>query len=124
MAYDKELADRIRELLAGEAGITESNMFGGLAFLLNGHMAITASGKGGILVRCDPARAASLVERGPAELAIMRGRSMSGWVRISSEHIRSKRELRRWANVALAYTRSLPAKVYEPTPSSTTCSAV
>jgi TfoX/Sxy family transcriptional regulator of competence genes len=84
MAYDEELADRIRSLVAGEDGVTEQKMFGGLAFLLNGNMAVAASGQGGILVRVDPEESARLVETTPAEEMVMRGRSMAGWLRVES----------------------------------------
>jgi hypothetical protein len=106
MAYDEDLAARLRELLSGEAGLSEKKMFGGLAFLINGNMAIAASGQGGILVRSDPAQA---VPAG-ASPAIMRGRPMDGWLRVDPDRLRTKRELARWARIGAGFARSLPSK--------------
>jgi TfoX/Sxy family transcriptional regulator of competence genes len=110
MAYDEDLANRIRELIGAAPDVTEKHMFGGLAFLAGGNMAISASGQGGILVRVDPASTDSLLSRTKAEIAIMRGRPMPGWLRVSSEHVRTKRQLASWVDRATAYARSLPAK--------------
>ena len=110
MAYDQDLADRIRELVAGESKLTEMKMFGGLAFLLGGNMAVAASGQGGILVRVDPAQSDALIAKSHAELMEMRGRSMSGWLRVASEHVRTKRQLAKWVDLGTAYARSLPPK--------------
>ena len=85
MAYDEDLAERIRELLAGERGLTEKKMFGGLAFLIGGNMAVAASGQGGALVRVDPAASGKLVATTKARLMEMRGRSMQGWLRVDAE---------------------------------------
>jgi TfoX N-terminal domain len=106
MAYDEDLAARLRELLSGEAGLSEKKMFGGLAFLIDGNMAIAASGQGGVLVRCDPARA---IPTG-ASPAIMRGRPMDGWLRVDSDRLRTKRELARWTRIGTGFARSLPPK--------------
>jgi TfoX/Sxy family transcriptional regulator of competence genes len=110
MAYDKVLADHIRDLLAGEQGVTEKAMFGGLAFLIGGNMAISASGQGGALVRCDPAQADHLVATTTAEVAIMRDRAMPGWLRVPAESLRTKREVAKWVRVGAGFARSLPAK--------------
>jgi TfoX/Sxy family transcriptional regulator of competence genes len=110
MAYDEDLANRLRELLAGEAGLTEQKMFGGLAFLIGGNMAIAASGEGGVLVRADPAQSAKLVESGPAEPMRMRGREMAGWLRVDIDDLRQKRQLARWVKIGADYARSLPPK--------------
>jgi TfoX/Sxy family transcriptional regulator of competence genes len=110
MAYDEDLADRIRELLSEERGVTEMKMFGGLAFLIGGNMAIAASGQGGVLVRVDPARSDRLVETTNAEEAVMRGRPMPGWLRVESEHLRTKPQLGKWVKIGLAYASSLPPK--------------
>jgi TfoX/Sxy family transcriptional regulator of competence genes len=110
MAYDEELAQRIRELLAGEREVTEKKMFGGLAFLVRGNMAIAASGQGGALVRCDPDESDSLVAKSKAETMVMRDRAMAGWLRVGSEHLRTKRELTKWVDIATTYARTLPAK--------------
>jgi TfoX/Sxy family transcriptional regulator of competence genes len=106
MAYDEELADRIRGLVAGEDGVTEQKMFGGLAFLVNGNMAVAASGQGGILVRVDPAESADLVEKTQAEEMVMRGRSMAGWLRLDP----AEDELPAWVERGVSYARSLPPK--------------
>ena len=110
MAYDEDLADRIRELVAGESGLTEQKMFGGLAFLIGGNMAIAASGQGGVLVRVDPAQSDRLVATTNARLMEMRGRQMQGWLRVDPEDVRTKRQLAKWVELGTAYARSLPAK--------------
>jgi len=110
VAYDEQLADRIRELIEAEPGLTEQKMFGGLAFLIGGNMAVAASGQGGIMVRVDPAESDALVERTDCELVVMRGRAMRGWLRVDPEHLSAKRELARWVKRGTAYASSLPAK--------------
>jgi TfoX/Sxy family transcriptional regulator of competence genes len=110
MAYDEELAARIRELVADERGVAEKKMFGGLAFLIGGNMAVAASGQGGLLVRVDPEESDSLVERTNARPMEMRGRSMHGWLRVDAEDVGTKRELAKWVGRGTAYARSLPAK--------------
>lgn len=110
MAYDERLADRIRDLVSGEAGVTEKTMFGGLSFLVNGNMAVAASGQGGILVRVDPAESAELVERTPAQEMEMRGRSLAGWLRLESGDVDTDGELSAWVGRGVAFARSLPAK--------------
>ena len=110
MTYDEELADRLRELLAGEPDLTEKKMFGGLAFLIGGNMAVAASGQGGGLVRVDPAGSDELVETSSARFMEMRGRPMQGWLRIDANDVRTKRELARWVRLGKEYARSLPAK--------------
>jgi TfoX/Sxy family transcriptional regulator of competence genes len=110
MAYDEELADRIRELLAGEPDLTEKKMFGGLAFLIGGNMAVGASGQGGILVRVDPEESNALVAKTKASPMEMRGRQMQGWLRVAANDLGSKRELTKWVERGRNYARSLPAK--------------
>ena len=110
MAYDEDLADRIRELVAKEKDLTEQRMFGGLAFLIGGNMAVAASGQGGILVRADPATSAKLVSTTKAQPMVMRGRAMDGWLRVDAEHVREKRQLAAWVRRGVTYARSLPAK--------------
>src|SRR5688572_27972403 len=110
MAYDQALADRIRELLAGEAGVTEQKMFGGLAFLIGGNMAIAASGQGGALVRVDPERSDAIVASSNARPMEMRGREMPGWLRVPSQDLRTKRQLAKWVTLGATYARSLSAK--------------
>jgi hypothetical protein len=108
--YDEALADRIRELVAGEPGLAEKKMFGGLAFLIAGNMAIAASGQGGILVRVDPDESDQLVAKTKAEEMVMRGRGMKGWLRVATEDVRTKPQLVKWVKLGTAYARSLPAK--------------
>jgi TfoX N-terminal domain len=109
MAYDEALAGRIRARLAGESGLEEKQMFGGLAFLVDGNMAVAASGQGGLLARVDPAESDELVETTSAEEMVMRGRSMKGWLRVDSKDVEGD-ELDVWVARGLAFARSLPAK--------------
>ena len=110
VAYDEELANRIRELMAAESGVTEMKMFGGLAFLIGGNMAVAASGQGGVMVRVDPASSDSIVAKSKARPAEMRGRTMAGWLRVDAEHLRTKPQLAKWVELGTTYARSLPAK--------------
>jgi TfoX/Sxy family transcriptional regulator of competence genes len=110
VAYDEELAARIRELLADDPGVTEQRMFGGLAFLIDGNMAVAASGQGGVLARVDPEESDALVASTNASVMEMRGRSMRGWLRVPSEDVSTKRELAKWVKRGAAYARSLPPK--------------
>jgi TfoX/Sxy family transcriptional regulator of competence genes len=110
VAYDEDLADRIRELLAGEAHLTEKKMFGGLAFLIGGNMAVGASGQGGVLVRVDPAQSDKLVATTSARLMEMRGRRMQGWLRVDPDDVRTKPQLAKWVGLGATYARSLPPK--------------
>ena len=110
VAYDEELANRIRELIGADPDLTEKRMFGGLAFLIGGHMAISASGRGGVLVRADPRQSDRLVASGRAHVAVMQGRSMPGWLRVDDEYLRTKRELAKWVTEGTGYARSLPKK--------------
>jgi TfoX/Sxy family transcriptional regulator of competence genes len=110
MAYDEELAERIRELLADEPAMIEQKMFGGLAFLIGGHMAVAASGQGGLLIRVDPAGSDAIVATGKAQPMVMRGREMSGWLRVDANEVRTRDELVRWVTLGRDYARSLPPK--------------
>jgi hypothetical protein len=110
MAYDEELAHRIREVVEGEPDLGEKRMFGGLAFLVNGNMAVSASGQGGLLVRIDPGQADSLVDQEHVRRFEMRGREMDGWLRVDVESVETDDELRRWVGHGLTYARSLPPK--------------
>jgi TfoX/Sxy family transcriptional regulator of competence genes len=110
MAYDEDLADRIRELIAEEPGITEQRMFGGLAFLVAGNMAVAVSGKGGLMVRIDPEEAQALEARPHASAFEMRGRPLRGWLRVGGEGVKTKRALEPWVKRGVAYARSLPSK--------------
>jgi len=110
MAYDEELAHRLRDLLDGEPGVSEKKMFGGLAFLVSGNMAIAASGQGGALVRVDPAESDHLVDTTSAEVAVMQGRPMTGWLRIPHESLATSADLESWVGIGIDYARSLPSK--------------
>ncbi len=110
MAYDEALAQRVRELVARETGLSEKKMFGGLAFLIEGNMAVAASGQGGLLVRVDPAKSDALVARSSARPMEMRGREMAGWLRVDGEHVRTRRQLSAWVERGVTYARSLPPK--------------
>ena len=110
MPYDEDLANRLRELLADEDDITEKKMFGGLAFLLNGHMSWSASGKGGLLVRLDPAETDKALEREHVGRMEMGGRSMDGWLRVAPEGLKTKRQLEPWVKRSLKFVRTLPPK--------------
>ena len=110
MAYDEKLADRIRELIGDQPDVTEKKMFGGLAFLIGGNMAVAASGQGGVLVRVDPAESEALVTETNARPMEMRGREMAGWLRVGAEDVRTERELARWVELGTSFARSLPPK--------------
>lgn len=110
MAYDEELAERIRAAVADERGVTEQRMFGGLAFLLGGHMAVAASGQGGLLLRCPPERSTELTAQPLVEQMVMRGREMEGWLRVDAAAVEEDDDLRRWVGIGVAYARSLPPK--------------
>jgi len=110
VAYDEDLAHRIRALLAGDPDVTEKRMFGGLAFLVRGKMSVAASGQGGLMVRVEPAQTGALVAKPHAGPFEMRGRAMRGWVRVDAEGVRTKRQLEPWIGRGVAYARSLPPK--------------
>ena len=110
MAYDEDLANRIREQVGGEPGVTEQKMFGGLAFLIGGNMAVAASGQGGVLVRVDPAQSDALVATTNARLMEMGGRHMQGWLRVAPEDVGTREQLAKWVELGTAYARSLSGK--------------
>jgi|SRR5581483_2362202 len=110
MAYDEDLANRVREALAGRDGVVEKKMFGGLAFLIGGNMAVSASGQGGLLVRCDPAETDALAAREHCSRFQMRGREMDGWLRVEPAGVAAERDLERWVAIGASYAGSLPAK--------------
>jgi TfoX N-terminal domain len=110
MAYDEHLATRIRDLIGPDPELTEKKMFGGLAFLIRGHMAISASGQGGVLVHVDPGQSDDLVATTTATTAVMQGREMPGWLRVSPEHLASDDDLYRWVEIGIGHARSLPPK--------------
>ena len=113
MAYDEELAERIRPMVHAalpDAPVTEQKMFGGLAFLVGGHMAVAASGQGGLMLRCDPADTARLVGEVGASPFEMRGKEMDGWLRVTSDAVADDAALSRWIEVGTSYAGSLPPK--------------
>jgi TfoX/Sxy family transcriptional regulator of competence genes len=110
MAYDEELADRIRELVAEEPALTERKMFGGLGFLVGGNMSVSASGQGGLLVRVDPAESDELVSSTNARPMEMRGREMKGWLRVDSDDVKADDALASWVERGVSFARSLPPK--------------
>jgi TfoX/Sxy family transcriptional regulator of competence genes len=110
MAYDAHLAGRIRVLLANVPRVSEKKMFGGLAFLVGGNMAIAASGQGGILVRVDPSQSDKLVDKSHAEVAVMRGRPMAGWLRVAPDHLATRSQLAKWVRLGADYAGSLAPK--------------
>lgn len=110
MSYDEMLADRVRAIVEAEADLAEKRMFGGLAFLLGGHMAVAASGGGGLLLRVDPAETDDLVREAHVGRFEMRGREMDGWLRVQPEAVTSDAALRSWVARGVAYVRSLPPK--------------
>ena len=111
MAYDEDLANRIRELIAAEDGLTEKKMFGGLAFLINGHMSVSASGHDGLLLHVDPEQTDALLGKPHAEPFVMRGREMQGWLRVDAEGVKDKRSLERWVKRGVDYARSRTLRV-------------
>src|SRR6185437_6639711 len=110
MAYDEDLAYRIRELVAAERAVEEKRMFGGLAFLINGNMSVAASGQGGLLVRVPPDETDRLVAREHVQPMVMAGREARGWVRVSTDGVKTKRQLQSWVNRGVGYAKSLPPK--------------
>ena len=110
MAYDEELAGRVRELMAGESGVSETKMFGGLGLMVNGNMAVAVRGQGGLLVRVDPAESEELLDEPGASLMEMRGRAMAGWVTVERDAVEDGEALARWVARGVGYAKSLPPK--------------
>ncbi|MDA8292434.1 MAG: TfoX/Sxy family protein [Actinomycetota bacterium] len=110
MPYDEHLADRIRELLGAEREVDEVRMFGGIGFLLSGHLAIAVSGNGGVLVRVDPSRSDELASEPGAARAVMRDRPLNGWLRVASEQLETRAALERWVGEGASYVRTLAPK--------------
>ncbi len=110
MAYDEDLANRIRELLGSERGIEEKRMFGGLAFLINGNMSVAVSGQGGLLARVPPEDTDKLLARDHVSAMVMAGREARGWLRVAADGVKTKRQLASWVTRGVGYARTLPAK--------------
>jgi TfoX/Sxy family transcriptional regulator of competence genes len=110
MAYDEDLANRIRELLGSERGVEEKRMFGGLAFLINGNMSVAVSRQGGLMVRVPPDETDKLVQRAHVSPMVMAGRETRGWLRVDADGVRTKRQLQSWVTRGVGYARDLPPK--------------
>jgi TfoX/Sxy family transcriptional regulator of competence genes len=110
MAYDEVLANRLREALRGEKNVTEKKMFGGLAFLINGNMAVAAGRQGGLLLRCDPKETGTVIRPPHAERLVIRGREMNGWLRVDQPAFTTQLQLEHWVKLGVDYARSLPPK--------------
>ncbi len=110
MAYDEDLAHRVRELIADETGVIEKQMFGGLSFLIGGHMSVSVSGRGGLMLRIDPEATDALLAQPHTSPMVMRGRELQGWLRVDVDGVRTKRQLESWVKRGVSYARSLPPK--------------
>jgi TfoX/Sxy family transcriptional regulator of competence genes len=110
VAYDQDLADRIREVILDQPDVAEQRMFGGLAFLVNGNLAVSANRQGGLLVRVQAEDRDRLVAAGRAERAVMGGRTMHGWVRVAPEAVRTKRQLSSWVSRGVTMALAQPPK--------------
>jgi hypothetical protein len=110
MAYDEDLANRIRELLGPQRGVEEKPMFGGLAFLINGNMSVAASGQGGLMVRVPPEDTDQLLARAHVSPMVMAGRQSRGWLRVAADGLKTKRQLQGWVTRGVEYARGLPPK--------------
>ena len=110
MAYDEDLADRIRELLGAQRGVEEKRMFGGLAFLINGNMSVCVSAQGGLMVRVPRDETEKLLSRKHVEPMVMAGRETLGWLRVSVAGVKTKRQLQGWVTRGVDYAKSLPRK--------------
>ena len=108
--YDQVLADRIRNHIGNDPALAEKKMFGGLAFLIQGNMAVAASGQGGMMVRVNPDESDELVATTPAQVTVMRGRAMPGWLRLSSDDVATPDQVAAWVGRGVSYARSLPPK--------------
>ena len=110
MAYDEDLADRIRELLSGERGVEEKQMFGGLAFLINGNMSVAASREGGLLVRVPPEDTDRLIAGKHVSPMVMAGREARGWLQVAADGVKTKRQLQSWVSRGAGYAKTLKPK--------------
>ncbi len=110
MAYDTDLADRIRELLGSVRGVDEKRMFGGLAFLINGNMSVAVSKQGGILVRVPPEETEKLLARAHVNPMVMAGREARGWIRVDADGVKTTRQLTAWVTRGVEFAQGLPPK--------------
>jgi TfoX/Sxy family transcriptional regulator of competence genes len=110
MAYDEDLANRIRDLIAGEPDVSEQSMFGGLVFLIRGNMSVAAGSQGSLIVRVDPEDTDEFLAKPHAHPFAMRGRAIDGRIRVDAEGVRTRSQLERWVTRGVAYARSLPCE--------------
>jgi len=110
MAYSEELAARVRDALEGTDGVTEQKMFGGLGFMVDGHMAVAAGSKGSLMVRADPAEAAAWVDGETVNPMEMRGRPMAGWLLVDLDGLATEEQVQQWVDRGVGYVRTLPPK--------------
>ncbi|MGY4651004.1 TfoX/Sxy family protein [Mycobacterium sp. URHB0021] len=110
MAYDTALADRIRELIAAERGVEEKQIFGGLAFLINGNMSVAVSSRGGLMVRVPPDQTEKLLTRDHVQPMVMAGRETRGWLRVSVDGVKTKRQLQSWVSRGVDHAKGLADK--------------
>jgi hypothetical protein len=110
VAFDEGLAVRVRELIEHERGLTEKRMFGGLAMLLDGSMAVVIRGRGGLMVRVDPGEYDAVQTEPGAAPAEMRGRPMRGWITVSEFGYATDADLRRWVARGVDAARKAPRK--------------
>ncbi len=110
MPYDEGFAHRVREHLGGERRVTEKAMFGGLAFLLDGNMAVGISGGGELMVRVGPDGTDEALDRPYTRLFDMTGRPMKGWIPVAQEGVRTKRQLGAWVARGVGFAKTLPPK--------------
>jgi hypothetical protein len=110
MAYDERLAQRVRDALAGESDVTERGMFGGIAFMLSGHMTVTVSGRGGLMVRTGPDGEDGALAQPHTSVMMMRGRPMTGWIRVGADGLTTEHAVAKWTHQAVKFVRTLPPK--------------
>jgi TfoX/Sxy family transcriptional regulator of competence genes len=110
MAYDEALADRVREIVAASGAFSERKMFGGLAFMVAGHMAVAASRQGGIMLRVDPDQTDELLSEPFCHPFEMRGKPIDGWLRVDADGVRTKRQLERWVMRGIGYAQAQPPR--------------
>src|SRR3954467_87809 len=110
MAYDEDLADRIRELVAAERGVDEKRMFGGLPFLTTGNSPAAASRQGGMLVRVPPDDTEKLLQREHVSAMVMGGREPRGWLLVAADGLKTKRQLQSWVTRGVDYAKGLKPK--------------
>ncbi len=109
MAYDEGLAERIRHFLADEPGVTEKKMFGGVAFLVDGQMAVAANNQGDLMFRADPATADEVLSE-HVRPQTMGERVMRGWLHVDAKALETDGQLGEVVARGVTYARTLPPK--------------